>query len=159
MDENIQQETKSMSETKKHKVFVSGAITPQFIADSIAKHSSKTTIGAHDIFLGQVRADAINGKIVQAIDYSAYEEMAEEKFHEIRETAFGKFDLTCIHIHHSIGRVKSGEISLFVFTSSKHRAMAFDACRWIVEEIKANVPIWGKELFTDESYSWKENTK
>ena len=146
-----------MSEKKKHKVFVNGPVSPQFIAESIAKHSTKTTIGAHDIFLGQVRADEINGKMVQAIDYSAYEEMAEEKFHEIREAAFGKFDLTCMHIYHSTGKVKAGEICLFVFTSSKHRDMAFNACRWVVEEIKANVPIWGKELFEDENYVWKKN--
>jgi len=150
-------EDRKMSEKKKHKVFISGAITPQFIADSIAKHSSKTNIGAHDIFLGQVRADEISGKTVQSIDYSAYEEMAEDKFHEIREAAFAKFDLTCIHIYHSLGKVKAGEICLFVFVSSKHRTMAFDSCRWIVEEIKANVPIFGKEIFEDETYSWKEN--
>jgi molybdopterin synthase catalytic subunit len=146
-----------MSEHKRKKVLVIGAITPQFIADSIAKHSTQTSIGAHDIFLGQVRADAINGKTVQAIDYSAYEEMAEDKFHEIREAAFAKFDLTCMHTYHSIGKVKAGEICLFVFVSSHHRKMAFDACRWIVEEIKANVPIFGKEIFEDETYSWKEN--
>ncbi|MBI4931466.1 MAG: molybdenum cofactor biosynthesis protein MoaE [Bacteroidetes bacterium] len=148
-----------MNDKKKHKVFVNAAISPQFIADAIARHSSKTTIGAHDIFLGQVRGDEINGKIVQAIDYSAYEEMAEEKFHEIRKAAFEKFDLICMHIYHSIGKVKAGEISLFVFTSSMHRAIAFDACRWVVEEIKASVPIFGKEMFEDETYSWKENIK
>ncbi|MEZ5109838.1 MAG: molybdenum cofactor biosynthesis protein MoaE [Bacteroidia bacterium] len=147
-----------MTEKKKHKVFVEGAITPEFIADSIAKHSTKTNIGAHDIFLGQVRDDVINGKKVQAIEYSAYTEMAEEKLHEIRETAFSKFDLTCMHIYHSNGIVKAGAISLFVFVSSAHRKAAFEACRWIVEEIKANVPIWGKEIFEDETYQWKENT-
>ncbi len=146
-----------MKEKKKHKVFVDGAISPNFIADSIAKHSTKTSIGAHDIFLGQVRADEIDGKIVQAIDYSCYEDMAEEKFDEIREAAFAKFDLSCMHIYHSLGIVKSGEICLFVFVSSKHRVMAFDACREIVEEIKKNVPIWGKELFEDDSYKWKVN--
>lgn len=146
-----------MSEKKKHKVFVEGAISPSFIADSIAKHSTKTTIGAHDIFLGQVRKDEINGKTVEAIDYSSYNEMAEEKFHEIRELAFGKFELSCMHIYHSLGKVKTGEICLFVFVSSPHRQSAFDACRWIVEEIKANVPIWGKELFADETHVWKEN--
>ena len=65
-------------------VFVQGAITPEFIANSIAKHQSKTQIGAHDIFLGQVRADVIDGKEVKAIDYSAYEAMANKKFHEIQ---------------------------------------------------------------------------
>lgn len=144
-------------EKKKHKVFVLGPISPSFIADSIAKHTTKTSIGAHDIFLGQVRADEIDGKVVQAINYSCYEEMADEKFHEIREAAFSKYDLTCMHIYHSNGVVKAGEICLFVFVSSKHRAMAFDACREIVEEIKKNVPIWGQELFDDESYKWKEN--
>ncbi len=146
-----------MSEKKKHNVFVEGAISPEFIANSISKHSTKTAIGAHDIFLGQVRLDIINGKSVEAIEYSAYNEMAEEKFHEIRELAFTKFELTCMHIYHSLGKVKTGEICLFVFVSSPHRQSAFDACRWLVEEIKANVPIWGKELFADDTHVWKEN--
>ncbi len=150
--------SKNMTAKKKHNVFIEGAISPAFIADSIAKHSTKTNIGAHDIFLGQVRKDEINGKNVYAIEYSTYTEMAEEKFHEIREAAFSKFDLTCMHIYHSNGMVKAGEISLFVFVSSAHRNAAFEACRWIVEEIKANVPIWGKEIFEDETYTWKENT-
>lgn len=148
-----------MKEAKRHRVFVRGPITPGFIAESIEKHSSKTTIGAHDIFLGQVRSDVIDGKTVQAIEYTAYEAMAEEKLHEIRETAFKKFNLTCMHIYHGLGRINAGKICLFVFVSSGHRRDAFEACRWIVEEIKANVPVWGKELFEDESFVWKENIK
>lgn len=146
-----------MKEHKKHKVFVEGAISPQFIADSISKHSSKIDIGAHDIFLGQVRKDLINGKEVECIEYSTYPEMAEEKLHEIREAAFSKFELSCMHIYHSLGKVKTGEICLFVFVSSPHRQAAFDACRWLVEEIKANVPIWGREFFADDTHVWKEN--
>ena len=148
-----------MSVKKKHTVLVKGPVHPQFIADSIAKHSSKTDIGAHDIFLGQVRSDVIGGNKVSAIDYSSYEEMAEEKFHEIREAAFSKFTLTCLHIYHSVGLVKAGEISLFVFVSSKHRQDAFEACRWIVERIKKEVPVWGKEIFEDGTHTWKSNTK
>jgi len=135
-----------------------GAITPQKIADSIAHHQVKTDIGAHDIFLGQVRADEIDGKKVSAIDYSCYEEMAEKIFHEIRETAFQKYELTCLHIYHSTGIVKSGELCLFVFTSSRHRKMAMDACRFIVEEIKVKVPVFGKEIFEDQTHRWKENS-
>lgn len=149
-----------MSDTKKHKrhsVLMQGPVSSGFIADSIAQHSSKTSIGAHAIFLGQVRADIIQGKTVQAIDYSAYNEMAEDKFHEIREMAFHKFDLICMHIFHSLGQVKAGEICLFVFVSSSHRGSASEACNWIVEEIKANVPIWGEEVFEDDSFQWKEN--
>ncbi len=145
-------------EKKKHTVFISGAITPIFIADSIAKHSSKTSIGGHNIFLGQVRNDVIDGKMVVAIDYSAYEEMAEQKFNEIREAAFAKYEIICMHIYHSIGIVKTGEISLFVFTSSAHRKEAIEACTYLVNRIKEEVPVWGKEVFEDESYVWKKNT-
>lgn len=138
-------------------VFIQGAISPEKIATSIAHHQVKTNIGAHDIFLGQVRADEIDGKTVTAIEYTAYEEMALKTFHDIREAAFDKFDLTCMHIYHSLGRVKAGEICLFVFTSSAHRKEAMDACRYLVEEIKAKAPVFGKEMLEDESHSWKVN--
>lgn len=142
----------------KHKnSFIEGAITPEFIAQSIAKHQHKTDIGAHNIFLGQVRKDEINGTTVEAIEYTAYREMAEDKLAIIREEVFAQFDLTCMHIYHSIGLVKTGEICLFVFTSSKHRKIAFEACELLVERIKSEVPIWGKEIMSNEQYQWKEN--
>ncbi|MEB8328014.1 molybdenum cofactor biosynthesis protein MoaE [Flavobacteriaceae bacterium KMM 6897] len=147
-----------MEQKKAKNVFVQGAISPQFIGESIAKHQSKTTIGAHDIFLGQVRADVIEGKTVAGIEYTAYEEMANKKFHEIREKAFEKFNLNCMHIYHSLGTVKAGELCLFVFVSSPHRKEVFVALEHIVEEIKVQVPIFGKELFEDESYQWKVNS-
>ncbi len=147
-----------MKEHKPKKVFMEGAITPSFIADSIAKHQTKTDIGAHDIFLGQVRADVIEGKKVAAIEYSTYNEMADAVFHEIREDTFSKFELSCLHIYHSLGKVNAGEVSLFVFVSSAHRQMAFDACRYLVERVKKDAPVWGKEIFEDESHQWKINT-
>ena len=147
-----------MAETKIKSVFIEGAISPEFIAQSIAKHQVKTQIGAHDIFLGQVRADMINGKEVVAIEYSAYEEMANKQFHEIKEDAFKKFDLACMHIYHSIGRVNTGQICLFVFASSPHRKTVFEALQFVVEEIKQKVPVFGKELFEGDSYQWKVNT-
>ena len=146
-----------MKEKKVKKAFVQGAVAPEKIADSIAKHQSKTEIGAHSIFLGQVRADVVDGKTVKAIDYTAYEEMAEKELHEIRESAFSKFELTCAHIYHSLGRVNVGEVCLFIFTSSPHRKGAIDACQYILEAVKTRVPIFGKELFEDDSYQWKEN--
>lgn len=139
-------------------VFIQGAIPPEKIAESIAHHQIKTNIGAHDIFLGQVRADLIEGKEVKAIEYSAYEEMALKEFHKIRVAAFEKFELTCMHIYHSLGIVKAGELCLFVFVSSPRRKEVFKALEFVVEEIKAHVPVFGKELFEDDSYQWKENT-
>jgi len=137
--------------------FREGAITPESIATSIAHHQVKTTIGAHQIFLGQVRSDMIDEKEVVAIDYSAHEEMANKIFDEIREAAFEKFNLTCMHIYHSIGVVKAGEICLFVFVSSKHRKMVQDSIVYLVEEIKAKAPVFGKEIFADNTHVWKEN--
>ena len=136
-----------MKDKKIKNVFKEGAITSEFIGNSIRKHQSKTTIGAHNIFLGQVRADVIENKTVVAIEYSAYEDMANEKFDAIREATFKKFDLTCMHIYHSLGAVKAGEICLFVFASSTRRKIVFKAIEYIVEEIKAHVPVFGKEIF------------
>ena len=144
-----------MTERKLKNIFVNGPITASFIGDSIQKHNTKTEIGGHSIFLGQVRADIIDEKKVSAIEYTAYEEMALEKMHSIREEIFAKYNLTCMHVYHSLGKVAAGEICLFVFTSSAHRKAAIDACNETVERIKAELPIWGKELFTDETWQWK----
>ena len=146
-----------MKTTKYKNVFVQGPISAGFIGESIAQHQTKTAIGAHDIFLGQVRADEIDGKTVSAIEYTAYEDMANAKFHEIREETFSKFNLSCMHIYHSLGEVKAGEICLFVFVSSPHRKEAFKALEYVVEEIKAKVPVYGKELFGDNTHQWKVN--
>ncbi|HEY5370094.1 MAG TPA: molybdenum cofactor biosynthesis protein MoaE [Hanamia sp.] len=147
-----------MNSGKIKKVFIEAPISASFIADAIAKHSTKMNIGAHSIFLGQVRKDKIGEQEVAAIEYTTYQEMAEEKFHEITEDAFKKYLIICLHIYHSLGVVKAGEINLFVFVSSKHRKDAIDACEEIVERIKKEVPVWGKELFGNEHFQWKINT-
>lgn len=138
-------------------IFVRGAISADTIAKSIAGHSTKTDIGGHSIFLGQVRADDKEGETVTGIEYTAYEEMALEKAFEIREAVFGKYPLSCLHIYHSLGEVKTGEICLFVFTSSKHRKAAIDACTELVERIKKELPVWGKEITDGFKTVWKEN--
>jgi molybdopterin synthase catalytic subunit len=147
-----------MEKTHKPKnIFVQGPISPEKITDSIASHSSETEIGGHSIFLGQVRADEKpEGKVI-AIDYTAYEDMALEKAFEIREDIFTKYPLTCLHIYHSLGEVKVGELCLFVFTSSKHRKAAMDACDELVERIKVELPVWGKEILDTDNHVWKVN--
>ena len=67
-----------MAQKKPKNIFIEGPISPEKIAQSIANHQHKTNIGAHDIFLGQVRADTLEGKEVKAINYTAYDEMAIE---------------------------------------------------------------------------------
>ena len=146
-----------METRKKKNIFTEGPVEAAFIADSIAKHATNTSIGGHSIFLGQVRADMIGDKQVQAIEYTSHVEMALETMSIIREDIFAKYELTCMHVHHSLGVIKAGEICLFVFTSSKHRKAAIDACSECVERIKAELPVWGKEIFEGEGYQWKIN--
>jgi len=146
-----------MKTEKPHPVFIHGPVPSKLIGDLVEKHSTKTAIGAHGIFLGQVRADVIFDKTVSAIEFTAYEEMAAEMFSDIRKAAFGSYPINCLHIHHSLGSVKAGGVCLLVFVSSPHRDAAFEACRWIVEQIKLNVPVWGKEIFDDRSHTWKKN--
>jgi molybdopterin synthase catalytic subunit len=138
-------------------IFTHGPISPTLVAESLQTHSAKTDIGAHSLFLGQVRSDIMGGKTVAAIEYTTYEDMALEKMDEIREAIFAKYPLACMHVYHSLGTVKAGEISLLVFTSSAHRRAAIDACNETVEIIKSSLPVWGKELFEDSGSRWKEN--
>ena len=140
----------------KKNYFIEGPIKPQFIADQIARHSTKQDIGAHSIFLGQVRADKIDSIKVNEIEYSAYEDMANKEISKIRETAFAKWPLSCLHIYHSNGIVKTGEISLFIFVSAGHRTECLEAVHKIVEDIKHKVPIWKKEFMEDGSAHWIE---
>ncbi|MBH2003897.1 MAG: molybdenum cofactor biosynthesis protein MoaE [Sphingobacteriia bacterium] len=146
-----------MKEKKLHNIFIEGPIPAQKIADDVQKHSGRTGIGAHSIFLGQVRADAKEGGAVTAIEYTAYTEMALAKMDIIRENLFAKYPLTCMHVYHSLGTVAVGEICLFVFVSSMHRKAAIDACEELVEQIKQELPIWGKEIVSGEVGYWKEN--
>jgi molybdopterin synthase catalytic subunit len=155
-----------MSQERKHKVkdiFVEGPIAPEFIAKSIAKHATRTDIGAHEIFLGQVRADEhrssnIDVRTVAAIEYTAYREMALERMTAIREEAFTKWpSMTCLHVHHSLGTIKAGELCFMVFASAPHRAAAREAVAWVVDRIKAELPIFGKEVLSDATHVWKKN--
>ncbi len=146
-----------MSDKKIKNIFHQGPISPSFIMESIQKHSTKTDIGAHNIFLGQIRADRKDGQEVTAINYTAYEDMALDKMVEIREEIFANYPLTCLHVHHSLGMIATGEICLFVFTSAAHRKEAIDACETLVERIKSELPIWGEEIFNNGSQTWKIN--
>jgi len=137
--------------------FIKSPISPSFVSEELLALQSEINIGAHNFFLGQIRADHINGKEVTAIDYTAYEEMANKQFDTIRSMAIKKFNLSHAAIYHSLGVVKTGEICLFVLASAKHRKEVLLAIEYMVELIKKEVPIFGKEMFEDSSFQWKEN--
>ncbi|MEO8591018.1 MAG: molybdenum cofactor biosynthesis protein MoaE [Flavobacteriales bacterium] len=149
-----------MNDVKTHKkrdIFVEGAIPASFIAESIAKHATQTAIGGHEIFLGQVRADQIDGKGVEAIEYTAYRDMANEQMAVIREEAFARWPITCLHVHHSQGVIKAGELCFFVFASAAHRQPAREAVAFVTDEVKKRLPIFGKEILSDQTHLWKTN--
>ena len=144
--------------TEKFKdIFKEGAIDPSFIANSILRHQSKTNIGAHSIFMGQVRADDVHGKIVKAIEYTTHREMALKAAHSIRERIFKDYYISCMHIYHSLGPVAVGEICFFVFVSSAHRPEVFKALPDLVDQLKERLPVFGKEIFEDQTHQWKVN--
>lgn len=143
--------------SKPKNIFILGPISPEKISKVIASHSSQTNIGAHSIFLGQIRADEIKNKEVTAIEYTAYVGMALEEAQRIREEVFEKYSLTCMHIYHSLGKVKTGSICVFIFTAARNRKAAIEACSELIERIKNELPIWGKEIVANNAFSWKIN--
>ncbi|MFN8256430.1 MAG: molybdenum cofactor biosynthesis protein MoaE [Bacteroidales bacterium] len=136
---------------------VEGPIKPAQIIE-VYNNSKTENIGAHSVFNGQVRADIIDNQKVVAIEYTAYPHMVNNEMSDIIKSISHKFDdLKQIHILHSTGLLKVGEISLFVFVSSGHRKQAFRALEEIVELIKVRIPIWKKEIFENQIHRWPSN--
>jgi molybdopterin synthase catalytic subunit len=102
--------------------------------------------GAVVDFWGVVR-ELEDGREIEGIDYEAHTAMAEHQMKIIADAATENFRLNQLLLHHRIGFVRTGEASLFVRVSAQHRAAAFEASRWIVDELKKKVPIWKKPRF------------
>jgi molybdopterin synthase catalytic subunit len=137
----------------------SGAITSERIGEEIKNLALRKDTGGHSIFLGQVREDLFEGKRVKEIEYSAHEGMLDEEAEKIKIKTRSEFcDVLEIVIIHSVGVVKTGEISMFVMVSARHRDHAIKACRQTVELVKEYLPVWKKEIFQDDSHKWRDNT-
>jgi len=109
--------------------------------------------GAVVTFLGVVRAEN-GGRKVTRIRYDAYAAMAEREISSIVDAAQSGTRVSWARIVHRVGDVAPGEASLFVAVAAPHRAAAFDACQFIVTEIKLRVPIWKKEHYADGTAAW-----
>ena len=117
------------------------------------KHSNSFGSGAGVIFLGIVRNHS-QGKPVLYLEYETYEEMAERMLEELADSALRRWGLEEVRCLHRIGRVGLGEIAVAIETQSAHRAEAYQASRYLIEEIKHRVPIWKKEYFADGTSQW-----
>jgi molybdopterin synthase catalytic subunit len=108
------------------------------------------------VFLGTVR----NGPGepgepgVTAIEYSAYEAMVEAEFGRLLDDAHGRWPAARLAVRHRLGRIPAGEASIAIVVAAPHRAAAFEACRFVIEEVKRRIPVWKKELRTDGSAIW-----
>lgn len=114
--------------------------------------------GAHQIFLGRVRADIINNEKVQYIDYSFYEELANTIIPKILDETIEESQLRSLHIWHSLGKVNAGQVSLFISATSSHRSPIDGFMHKLVQRIKDEIPVWGKEVSASGHYSWKKCT-
>lgn len=109
--------------------------------------------GAVLLFWGVVR-DHNDGRAVSHLEYDAYIPMAEAKLSEIMAEARSRWDVGRIAVMHRIGRLEIGEASVGIAVASPHRAEAYDASRYIIEELKRRVPIWKREGYTQGGAEW-----
>ena len=118
-----------------------------FVADAAA--------GGIAVFLGTTRAETVpDGRALVALDYDAYAEMAVARLHQLVATARGRWPVTRAAILHRLGRVAVGEPSVVIAVSTPHRADAFDACRFLIDQLKVDVPIWKQERWADGTGTW-----
>lgn len=111
--------------------------------------------GALVLFEGRAR-DHHEGRAVLKLAYEAYTPMAERVLEHLRQQAMARFGLLGCAVHHRTGEVPLTEAAVLVATSSPHRAEAFQAAAWVMDEIKASVPIWKRETYQDGSEAWVE---
>ena len=110
--------------------------------------------GAQSMFVGRVRNEN-NGKKVKAVTYDAHEQMVVKSFKFICNTAKNKFDSNSkIFLEHAIGYVPLGEISIVIAVGAGHRDEVFKICRYILEEVKHQSPIWKKEHYVEGTEDW-----
>jgi molybdopterin synthase catalytic subunit len=120
--------------------------------------------GGIAVFLGTTRRKTQDsGRTLLALDYEAYAEMAIAQMRDLARLARQRWPIRRLAILHRTGRVKLAEPSVVIAVSTPHRAEAFEACRWIIDTLKKDVPIWKKEVWADGSGSWvhpyEEGTK
>lgn len=116
------------------------------------------TLGGIVFFEGATRAenDPQHGALLR-LDYEAHPTMARRKMEQLAEQAMNKFGVARVAIAHRTGGVEPGLPSVIIGVASGHRAEAFDACRWIIDTLKRDVPIWKKDVFEDRFVRWVES--
>lgn len=130
---------------------------PIAVAERIER-ARRPDCGAIATFLGTTR-DHHDGRRVIRLEYEAHEPMALAALAALEREAAARFAVAACAIVHRLGEVPLAEPSVVVVVSAAHRGPAFDACRWVMDELKRTVPIWKKEFFAEGGAEWVEGTK
>jgi molybdopterin synthase catalytic subunit len=117
-----------------------------------ALRATSKRIGGIATFLGCAR-DFSEGRDVSAITFEQYADMATMEMQALRARALEHFDIIDVRIIHRVTTVYAGDQIVLIVVGAEHRGPAFDACRWIIDELKQRVPIWKKET-TPDGDSW-----
>jgi molybdopterin synthase catalytic subunit len=129
-------------------------LSPTAIAPAaLQRQLTDARAGACVTFEGWVR-DHNDGRPVRALDYEAFGELAEREGVRILAEAGAKFEIIAAACVHRVGALQIGDLAVWVGVVAAHRGAAFDACRYIIDEAKARVPIWKKEHYADGSSEW-----
>lgn len=111
--------------------------------------------GGVAVFLGTTREDAhADGRRLVALDYEAYAPMALKQMRELAQRARARWPIVRLALLHRTGRVELGRPSVIIAVSTPHRADAFEACRWLIDTLKEETPIWKKEVWEDGAATW-----
>jgi molybdopterin synthase catalytic subunit len=116
--------------------------------------------GGIDVFLGTTRAEThADGRPLVALDYEAYPEMALKRLGELAAEARRRWPVCRLALLHRTGRVPVADPSVVIAVSTPHRAESFDACRWLIDALKVDVPIWKQEVWADGAGTWVHPTE
>ncbi len=124
---------------------------------SLRNSMKRVDAGGFCVFEGWVR-DHHLGKGVERLDYEAYEKLALKQGTAVLTQALARYDILDVRAEHRIGTLPPGDLAIWLGVSAVHRDEAFAACRWTIDEIKATVPIWKHEFYTDGSDEWVDPT-
>ncbi len=127
-------------------------------APSLAAAVGGDACGALVTFIGIVRARSDDGRHVTGLTYEAQEEAAVTEFATIAGEARARFGPCELSIVHRVGALNVGEVAVAVAAAAPHRASAFDACEFAIDQLKLRAPIWKKESFADGTWEWRQNT-
>ena len=125
--------------------------TPLDVAEVVAALDDDAS-GGLTLFIGRVR-DHDGGKSVEGLDYSAHP-TALDRLREVAEVVAAKYDVIALAAVHRVGPLAIGDLAVVVAVSAAHRGEAFDASRALIDDLKAQVPIWKHQLFTDGTEEW-----